>query len=66
MYQRNYHSDIHWLSTQQHVSLDKHQQMIDSALRWQEHLLQAKNKQETASITRLHPIFATLLHIFAR
>jgi hypothetical protein len=33
----NHHSDFHRLSPEQQVSLDKHQQMINSALMWQKH-----------------------------
>jgi hypothetical protein len=66
MYRQNNHSDMNRLSTQQRVGLEKHQQMIDSALEWQKHSLLAENKRETALITWLRPVFAALWNIFPK
>lgn len=60
------HDDIHRLSTQQQVSLDKHQQMIDSALRWRQYDHEAEARPEPTSSAKLHAIFATILNIFVK
>ena len=52
MYDNNNHPDTHRLSTQQHISLEKHQQMIDNALRWQ-----SQNRQVTADEQRTVPLW---------
>lgn len=36
MYERNSSQGLWNLNTQQHVNLEKHQQMIENSLRWQE------------------------------
>ena len=66
MYPNNQHSDSYRLSTQQHVSLDKHQQMIDDALRWQQLDHADETQQQLSPIAMLRPIFATILNIFVR
>jgi hypothetical protein len=58
-------SDMNRLSPQQLVGLEKHQQMIDSALGWQKHSLLVENKWETAPIAFLRPVLAAIWNIFS-
>ena len=62
------HPDMHRLSTQQHVSLDKHRNMVNSALRWQQHspASQEANEQHPATVAHLRLAFATILNIFIK
>jgi hypothetical protein len=62
----NHHSDFHRLSPEQQVSLDKHQQMINSALMWQKHDRLAKARQEPRSMASLRSLIATVLNIFTK
>ena len=66
MYHRSYHSNMHQLSTQQHISLEKHQEMIDSVLSRQQHSFQAESRQGVATIARLRSVFAAIIIIVAK
>jgi len=66
MYQHNQHSDMYRMTTNQHVSLDKHQQMMNNARLWQQHSQPEKSKPEPALIATLRPIFVTLLTILIK
>ena len=66
MYQHNYNPDMHRLSTAQHVSLDKHQNMVNRALEWQKHSRLVEIKNQPTSMTHLRLAFATLLNIFTK
>lgn len=67
MYQHNNHSDMYKLSTQQHVSLDIHQNRVNNGLRWQKYAQASTNKeQQPATVTRLRLAFATILNIFIK
>lgn len=68
MFQQDYHSDMHKLSTQQHVSLNKYRNMINSAHRWQQHSHSSHKakKQPSAPISRFRVAFATILNIFSK
>ena len=60
------YSDSRRLSPDQMVSLDKHQQMINSALKWQEYDQLAKASQDPRSIASLRNVFAILLNLFSK
>ena len=62
----NHHSDFHRLSPEQRVSLDIHQQMINSALKLQEHDRLAKANQDPKSMASLRSLIATVLNIFTK
>jgi len=62
----NHNSNFHQLNTQQHVSLDKHRQMINNAARWQSHSEIKDTEPKTTPIAQLRPVFATILNIFTR
>ena len=57
------HSDMHRLSTQQHVSLDKHQRMIDDALKWQRLSGAADKGQQPVAARRLQATWAALVNL---
>jgi len=60
MYQHNNHSAMTRLSPQQQVSLDKHQEMIDSALKWQQHSEVVESEPSPQLRTHVQRVFATL------
>ena len=64
----NYSSDIHRLSTQQQNSLEKHQRMIDDAIKWQRYRQSppTTTTAQPAMRMRLRPVFAALISIFSR
>ena len=66
MYQHNPNLDMYRLSTAQHVSLDKHQNMVNNALEWHKHSRLIEIKNQPTSVTRLRLAFATLLNIFTK
>jgi hypothetical protein len=66
MYSHNHPSQMHHLNTQQHVSLEKHQQMIASNLRWQAYAQSAEPHPKFQVGVKLRTVFATLLNLFTR
>jgi hypothetical protein len=66
MYPQRNPSDMSHYSTQQLISLERHQQMIDSALWWHEHRYSAQAWQEPTPVAKLRFIFATIVNIFVR
>lgn len=62
MYEHNA-SQGHWnLNTQQHVNLEKHQQMIENSLRWQE-VSERSDDQQQAAAKPLRTRLANLLYL---
>jgi hypothetical protein len=57
---------MHKLSAQQQISLEMHQHMVDSALRWQQHGRPAAIKTASRRKARIHHILATILRIMTR
>jgi hypothetical protein len=66
MYQHNKNAQFNTLSTQQQVSLDRHQEMISDALRWQAISHEPQAKQEAQVVTQLRTVFASILTLFVR
>ncbi len=62
MYDHGTSQDYWKLNTQQHVSLEKHRQMIKNTLRWQE-ACRLTNDQEKATAKPLHRRFGDLLYL---
>lgn len=63
MFQNNNHSDFHKLGIQQQVSLDKHQEMIRNASRWNSIPQEAQHEETPVIIRRLQVAWSTVLNI---
>ena len=64
MYPQRYPSNMSQFSSQQLVSLEKHQEMIDSALCWHKYAHSVPVGQERTSVAKLRRIVATIVSIF--
>lgn len=64
MYPQRYPSNVSQFSSQQLVSLEKHQEMIDSALCWHKYAHSVPVGQERTSVAKLRRIVATIVTIF--
>ncbi len=65
MNDRDTSTELWRLNTQQHVSLEKHRQMIQDALRWQE-AGKLANELPKASATTLYTTLIAQLHLLMK
>jgi hypothetical protein len=66
MYNNHNNAEIYRLSAQQQVSLDRHQQMINNALKWREVSYEAEARTQPKVVTQLRTVFASILTLFVR
>ena len=63
MYDHNSHAAFHRLSLEQQVRLEKHQEMIQNTLHWQQMSKQLHVEPQTKTSPRLVALLATLLNL---
>ena len=63
MYQQYGHLDMHRLNAQQHISLEKHRQMVDNALKWQRLSKVAEKTEKPVAMRQLRVAWATVLNL---
>ena len=66
MYNHNNNADFNKLSIQQQVSLDRHQEMINNALKWREVSDETENHTQPKVVTQLRTVFASVMTLFVR
>ena len=66
MYNNHNNAELYRLNTQQQVSLDRHQQMINNALKWRAVSDKTETHTQPKVVTQLRTVFASIMTLFVR